>query len=169
MDHIELQWHEREDHHLGPGIELHILINGQSLIDLVRTVELPFAEAEGKPDIAGKYGWLCDVDCEIQRLKTEECMLLGCNCGIPDCWPLTARVSLAEDIVCWSRFLNWHRTEGHANPWDHSALGPFIFDRQQYETAVLSLFPQIEAGRLREQTISDKLEADFLAKQGTAT
>ena len=169
MDHIELQWHEREEHHLGPGKELHILINGQSLIDLVRPVERPFAELEGKPDLAGQYGWLSDVDCEIQHLKIEECMVMGCNCGIPDCWPLTTQVSLDEDIVCWSGFRNCHRAEGHTHAWDHSALGPFTFDRQQYETAVREMFSQIEAGQLREQLISDKLEADFLAKQGTAT
>ena len=147
MDHIELNWHEREEHHIGPGKELHILINGLSLIDLVRPVESPFAEAEGHPNLAGQYGWLSDVDCEIQHLKTEECMVLGCNCGIPDCWPLTVRVSLAEDIVCWSRFRNCHRAEGHTHAWDHSALGPFTFDRQQYETAVREMFSQMEAGQ----------------------
>lgn len=144
MDHIELQWHDREEHHLGRCKELHILINDQSLIDLVRQVELPFAEAEGKPDIAGQYDWLSDVDCEIQRLKTEECMVLGCICGFPDCWPLSTRISLAEDIVCWSRFSNWHM-ESRANIWDYSALGPFIFDRQQYEAAVRGVLIQIEA------------------------
>lgn len=164
MDHIELQWHEREEHHLGPGKELHILINGMSLIDLVRSVELPFAQLEGKPGIAGEYGWLSDVDCEIQHLKTEECMVLGCTCGIPDCWPLTTQVSLDEDIVSWSRFRNWHRAEGRTNAWDHSALGPFIFDRQQYETAVRALMSQLEAGQLRDQAIIQSLQADFLSK-----
>lgn len=165
MDHIELQWNEREEHHLGPGQELHILINGQLLIDLVRSVELPFAQAEGHPGLAGQYGWLLDVECEIQHLKTEECMLLGCNCGIPECWPLTTQVSQTEDTVSWSRFRNCHRAEGRTHVWDHSALGPFIFDRQQYETAVRALMPQLEAGQLRDQAIIQKLQADFLTKQ----
>lgn len=169
MDHIALQWHDRETHHLGPGKELHILINGQSLIDLARSVELPFAQLEGKPDIAGQYGWLLDVECEIQRLTTEECMLLGCTCGVPECWPLTARVSLAEDAVSWSGFRNCHRAEGHPHAWDHSALGPFVFDRKQYEAAVRDVFPRIEAGQLREQATIQKLEADFLARQGGKT
>jgi hypothetical protein len=169
MDYIKLQWQDREEHHLDRCKELHILINGQSLIDLVRPVELPFAELEGKPDIAGSYGWLSDVDCEIQRLKTEECMVLGCNCGIPDCWPLTARVSLAEDIVCWSRFQNWHRVKGCVSEWDHTGLGPFVFDRQEYEKAVRDLLPEIEAGQLREQVIDQKLEADYLARQQNDT
>jgi hypothetical protein len=165
MDHIKLQWHDREEDHLGRRKELHILINGQSLIDLVRPVELPFAELEGKPDIAGSYDWLCDVYCEIQQLKTEECILLGCHCGIPDCWPLTARVSMTEDIVCWSRFRNWHKAKGCASEWDYGALGPFVFDRQQYETAVRDLLPEIESGQLREQVIEKKLEVDYLARQ----
>lgn len=138
MDHIELQWHDHEIHHLGPGKELHILINGQSLIDLVRSIELPFAELEDSPDIAGAYSWLIAEYCEIQRLTTEECMVLGCNCGIPECWPLATRVSFSENVVNWSNFRNWH-TESRTNPWDYSALGPFTFDRQQYETAVRGL------------------------------
>lgn len=165
MDQIKLQWHDREEHHLGPCKELHILINGQSLIDLVRPVELPFAELEGKPAIAGQYSWLSDVDCEFQRLKTEGCLVLGCPCGIPDCWPLTARVCLAEDIVCWSRFQNWHRAKGCVSEWNYCALGPFFFDRQQYEKAVRDLLPEIEAGQLREQVIEEKLEADYQAHQ----
>ncbi len=165
MDRIELEWHDRDEDHLGRRKGLQIFINGQSLIDLVRPVELPFAELEGKLDLAGQYGWLSDVDCEIQRLKTEECMLLGCPCGIPDCWPLTARVSLSEDVVCWSRFLNWHKAKGCASEWAYTALGPFVFDRQQYETAVRGLFSEIEAGQLREQVIEKKLEADYLARQ----
>lgn len=164
MDHIELQWHDRIEHHLGRCKELHILINGTSLIDLVRPVELPFAELEDAPGIAGSYGWLNDEDGEIQRLKTEECMVLGCNCGIPECWPLTTRVSFSENVVNWSNFRNSH-TEARTIPWDYSTLGPFFFDRQQYENAVRALFPQIEVGQLREQVISQKLEADFLARQ----
>ena len=165
MDHIELQWHDREEDHFGRRKELQIFINGQSLIDLVRAVELPFAELEGKPDIAGSYDWLSDVDCEIQHLKTEECLVLGCPCGIPDCWPLTVRVSLAEDVVCWSRFQNWHRVKGCVSEWNHTALGMFVFDRQQYEASVRDLLPEIEAGQQREQVIEKKLEADYLARQ----
>jgi hypothetical protein len=96
-------------------------------------------------------------------------MLLGCHCGIPDCWPLTARVSLTENIVCWSHFQNWHRVKGCFSEWDHTALGPFVFDRQQYETAVRNLLPEIEAGQLREQVIEQKLEADHLARQKNDT
>lgn len=165
MNRIELKWHDRIEHHLGPCKELQILINGQSLIELVQAVELPFAEREGSPNLAGQYDWLSDLDCEIQRFQTEECMVLGCICGVPDCWPLTTRVSLADDIVCWSRFQNWHRAEDCANVWDHSALGPFVFDRQQYEDALRGLLPQIEAGHLREQALELKLQADFLAHQ----
>jgi hypothetical protein len=35
-----------------------ILIDGRDLIDLVRAIELPFATAEGHPDIAGGYSGL---------------------------------------------------------------------------------------------------------------
>lgn len=165
MDRIELQWHDADQAHFPKCKQLHIFINGQSLIDLVRPVELPFAEQEGQPERAGQYDWLVDMDCEIQHLKTEECLVLGCNCGVAACWPLSVHVSIADDIVCWSRFQNWHRIKGCVHEWDHSALGPFVFDRQQYEAAVQALWPQVEAGRLREGAISVRLEADFLEKQ----
>lgn len=142
MDRIELKWHDAHQAHMAQCKQLHIFINGQSLTDLVRSVELPFAELEGCPDLAGQYDWLVDMYYEIQHLRTEDCMVLGCNCGIPDCWPLTVRVSMADDIVCWSHFQNWHCIKGCAHEWDHSASGPFVFDHQQYEAEVKNLSKQ---------------------------
>jgi hypothetical protein len=56
--------------------------------------------------------------------------LLGCICGESGCWPLTTFVQLGGDLVTWRNFQNGHRD------WDLSALGPFVFDRTQYEAAL---------------------------------
>jgi hypothetical protein len=39
-----------------------ILIDGRDLIDLVRPIELPFARAEGHPELAGGYDGLLPRD-----------------------------------------------------------------------------------------------------------
>ena len=52
------------------------------------------------------------------------------------CWPLTTDVSVEEASVTWSHFRNGHRD------WDLTGLGPFTFDRSQYETA-LSILAEV--------------------------
>jgi len=57
--------------------------------------------------------------------------LLGCICGVLDCWPLVASVDLDGDIVRWSEFEQPHRPE--RDYWD---FGPFVFDRAGYDEAL---------------------------------
>lgn len=45
-------------------------------------------------------------------------------------WPLTASVDVDESTVHWGGFRMGHRD------WDQSELGPFVFDRDQYELAL---------------------------------
>jgi hypothetical protein len=61
-----------------------------------------------------------------------ETILLGCVCGEPSCWPLTAQVEVGDATVTWTGFRTGHRD------WDLSGLGPFVFDRHQYETALVA-------------------------------
>ncbi|MEV0582868.1 hypothetical protein [Nonomuraea sp. NPDC050310] len=122
---------------------LRILIDGRDLREHVRIVELPFATAEGKPDLAGSYKGLSERDkvCWpsthflgrplLQWLDDGDTVLLGCTCGEWECWPLTAQVQVGEETVTWSGFRNGHRAS-----WDLGALGPFTFDREQYESAL---------------------------------
>lgn len=49
----QLDWEDRYADEV-----VHIYINDQNLLDLIREYELPFAEKEGHPDIAGGYGGL---------------------------------------------------------------------------------------------------------------
>jgi hypothetical protein len=51
---------------------------------------------------------------------------LGCECGVTDCWPLYARVEIADDTVGVSGFFQPYRKK-----WRHEGLGPFVFTRLQ--------------------------------------
>lgn len=122
-----------------------ILINGRSLVDAAREVELPFAAGEGRPRLAGKYVGLPleAILFPSRRLLGEpetyydtdyldgKLAVLGCGCGEVGCWPLRVRISVTEDRVTWGGFEQPHRRR-----WDHGALGPFVFDRGEYEAAL---------------------------------
>jgi hypothetical protein len=120
-------------------------VNGRDLADLVRDVELPYAERDGQPDIAGSYMGLSprealhpsrhlldDPDLGLSAHDTTKTTLLACGgCGEPGCWPLLADVRVEDDVVRWSSFEQPYRPK-----WDLAALGPFTFERSQYEAAL---------------------------------
>ena len=144
-----------------PGIlrVVDIAVDGVSLIELVREVERPDAEAE-EAARAGEYpelppgAFTRELAGTYLPLSTRfawpsrhflgepldlphggedgETMLLGCTCGIDDCWALLARVVLTEQTVTWSGFRN------NSRDWDLSGLGPFDFNRRQYEASLRS-------------------------------
>jgi hypothetical protein len=134
---------------------LKILIDGVPLLDLVREAELPYAREEQlerakefapepAPLLAGGYayfgrswtGWpsrhyLGEPAETAYNQEDDEIMLLGCTCGVSECWALLATIEVTETEVRWSGFRNNHRD------WDVSAtLGPFVFSRRQYERAL---------------------------------
>jgi len=128
--------------------QIKIEVNGTELPDLVREAELPAARAEGDEELAGGYVGLVPgyvrVDLASQFLggagtplyegPAEKTQLLGCGCGEVGCSPLMARVTLSEDTVTWDEFEQPQRED-----WDYSSLGPFKFDRAQYERALFEL------------------------------
>lgn len=57
--------------------------------------------------------------------------LLGCPCGLWACWPLMASLTTTLTTVTWSSFHYPEREE-----WGELPLGPFVFERQAYETAL---------------------------------
>lgn len=121
-------------------LEIVIQINGRSLRDLARDVELPHAIAEGKPGLAGSYRGLSHWDIgSVEHFRGQpraswfddgDTVLLGCDCGTWGCWPLCTQVSVGAETVSWSGFRQGHRD------WDLSALGPFEFARGQYDRAL---------------------------------
>ncbi|WP_261574177.1 hypothetical protein [Frankia gtarii] len=88
-------------------------VNGVPLRDLARAIELPFAEAEGSPNLAGGYAGLStdrDVRWPSRHFLGEpriswfgdgDTVLLGCRCGDPGCWPLTSNIVITPETVGW--------------------------------------------------------------------
>lgn len=135
-----------------PG-NLGIAVDGTRLTELVRRVELPYAQAEqaqladefpagDAPLFAGDYmplsagfGWpsrhfLGEPKSLPHGGKEGETMLLQCTCGIDGCSALMARITVTSKTVTWSAFRNTFRD------WDLSALGSFTFSRSQYEESL---------------------------------
>lgn len=140
-----------------------IRVNGRGLVDIVREVELPYAQQEhdarlaaGEPPdelaprgrLAGRYlyppasyvflpsrnllgepydhGFVIAPDDPRMRKS----LLLGCTCGVTECWFLLASITLTADTVTWSDFCQFHRD------WRYD-LGPFVFDRADYEARLV--------------------------------
>lgn len=120
------------------------LVNGVPLTDLVRAAEMPYATAEGTPSLAGDYAPLGihlfgDRRGLLGQPRTSwfddgDTVLMGCpSCDSWGCWPLTAMIEVDDAHVTWRELRNGHRA------WDLSALGPFVFDRAEYEDTVAVL------------------------------
>ncbi len=127
-----------------------ILIDGRNLIDMVREIELPFATAEGSPDMAGAYtGLLANRPDDLldALLAREEdfagsegtnAVLICAGCGELGCWPLTVRITMDDKTVTWSGFEQPHRIDPAPPgiPWRYDNLGPFVFDHGEYERGI---------------------------------
>jgi len=121
------------------------IINGTSLVELARVAETSAARPTGESGLAGSYSGLpafTDSRWPLHHylgsplmswFKERDTVLLGCDCGEWGCWPLAARVDVQLTTIGWTHFRNGYRH------WDLSALGPFTFDRTQYETAVRAI------------------------------
>jgi hypothetical protein len=145
MDRLTLELVPRQ-HGNHVVTEIGILINGQRLEVLAQEVELAPATAEGNPTLAGDYSPLAlsNIRSDLRHFlgapvarwfEDGDTVLMGCPCGEWGCWPLTARVDVEPSAVHWHGFRNGHRE------WDLSDLGPFDFDRGQYELA-LAVIPK---------------------------
>ena len=141
MDTLRLEIGKREDPADGLVDVVGIFTNDRSLMDMARRVELPFAAREGSPHLAGDY-----VGLPVEAVLFPSRRLLGdrgeryddwggrisvLGCGVVGYWPLQAVIDATEDRVTWSGFEQPHR-----RGWDHGALGPFPFDRNEYEAAL---------------------------------
>ena len=141
-----------------PMAAVEIYINGENLREKVCKQELPFAEQEGNPGIAGHapitprelYQSLHDDYAE------EECVsILGCCCGVVDCWPLDVAIEVGKNVVTWYGFNMYHRKN-----WDYSSLGSFVFDKQQYWSEVDKLLELEEQGRILFENFAVSFDAE---------
>lgn len=125
----------------GGGAVTVICINDEPLIELVRRCELPSARADAQEGLAGSYrplwGYRFDPDLffgspsDSELRRPDGVVLMGCDCGVVGCWPLECRLRVEGDTITWDGFRQPFRPR-----WDHSALGPFVFDRVAYEREV---------------------------------
>jgi hypothetical protein len=116
-----------------------IFINGRNIIDIVREVELPFAEMEGYSRLAGKYmGLQPDELISPYQFSNGKIAILQCD-GFDDigCWPLCVRATVKDNEVIWDEFEQPHRNkDSKAGHWKYNGLR-FVFNRQQYENELL--------------------------------
>lgn len=141
MDTLSIELTARDGR--GPGVRF--VVNGVDLLDQVRAIEEPFALAEGHPNIAGTYAPLPHADFARRRdafmgapsiwPSDGSTVLYVCSgCGEEGCWPLLAKITPTDTTVTWRDFSQPYRAEqSAAGHWDHSLLGPFVFDRLSYE------------------------------------
>jgi hypothetical protein len=127
--------------------QIKIEVNGVELPELVRTAELPSAQVD-EEETAGNYIGLVAgymrIDLAGQFLGGQgtpmfedsegKTALLGCGCGEVGCSPLMARITVTDDTVTWEDFEQPTRPD-----WEYDAFGPFIFDRSQYERALMAI------------------------------
>ncbi|UCG17095.1 MAG: hypothetical protein JSV19_03500 [Phycisphaerales bacterium] len=121
-----------------------ITVNGRDLVETLRDIELPYAEREGHPDIAGSYCGLPPGDVlppsrhffgEVSPMYCDwdgKVPILACSsCGEEGCWPMVVRISVTEKVVSWADFEQPHRAE-----WEYRDL-TFRFDLTEYEASLV--------------------------------
>ncbi len=111
------------------------------LLDLVDSFELNV----GMQPAGGAYGGIVPRFVKFgsaishfhgtTRLTSEQkTPVLACECGELACWPMLTRITLTGDLVVWDRFQQPYRPTR-----DYGTFGPFLFDRDQYDSAVRTL------------------------------
>lgn len=137
-------------HSYGAGLQ--ILIDGQDLIALVREIEFGLVISKGDTASAGSYSGLPAKDYlppsrhfwgeEGKEWWDGKSELLTCGrCGNVACWPLIARITTTQSQIIWSDFEQPHRNElvCGSESWRYTGLGPFTFNRAQYEATLLGV------------------------------
>ena len=115
--------------------EVAVAINDEPLLELIRRCEQSFAAKDGQASIAGSYAYLSLIDFEELFLRAaleadlaqdeRDVVLLGCPCGIWNCWYLALRVKFEADTVKFAEFKNLRRKD-----WQYGL--EFKFDRVSF-------------------------------------
>jgi hypothetical protein len=135
---------------------INIYINDRDLIDLISAVEHKLFVADGEKVVRSNYiGY--EVE-HFERFRNEmlgrktypHSVLLTCACTIAECNCIMADITIEEQTVIWSDlrspwfggktpspFIDWAEAQSLGwQPLDYSELGPFVFDRGQYLSAL---------------------------------
>lgn len=119
------------------------IIDGKSLISILKEFELPIAKKEGSKSIAGSYSglFISLVRPPSRYLYGEESTrldkktpILICTCLNGGCWDLVANIESTNKEIIWKDFEQIHRKN-----WNYDELGIFSFDIKQYENALKEL------------------------------
>lgn len=108
-----------------------VQVDGQSLYGMV---EGQGGAADGVPGLslaevaAPSLHFLGSPNMEL--CDEGRAVVLDCECGHWRCGAVLADITVTDEIVTWSRI-------GRIG--DEPQLGPFLFDRQQYEAALSAL------------------------------
>jgi hypothetical protein len=154
MQEVEFKL-EAEELGIGTHDVVNIFVDGVLLREIIRAAEMPYAQAAGRPELAGRYaGLLAGPDIlwpsrhflgepatalpshpyllpgELVMALEGHPYLLGCICGVAECQPLAARIQATGTTITWSE---WRTT---TMDWDLSELGTFAFNRHRYEKAL---------------------------------
>jgi hypothetical protein len=133
---------------------INIYINEQNLIDLVTRVEKNDWDGSRRTRSGyigfelGRFAWFRNSI--LGKIEYPRQVLLTCTCTFAECNSLIATITFEEQTVVWSDlkspFLNGKTPsplideeedrELEWEPIDYSGLGPFVFDRKQYLSAL---------------------------------
>lgn len=140
---LSLEWKPLAD--IPDRFALETRLDDTLLLDLVREWEFEHVPEQEK-DIAAGYAqlqpwylhllraWLGEPvpETEYSDISGKTALLSCACCGIVDCWPLLVDITLTEEHVIWSDFLQPYRR----HTWSYDGFGPFTFWRAQYEAEV---------------------------------
>ena len=108
----------------GEGLtEVVVTINDKPLLELIRQRERSFAAKDGQASVAGDYAYLSLIDFkklfldallpnrQLAASDERSVVLLGCPCGIWDCWYLALKIKFETETVKLYEFKNLRRKD----------------------------------------------------------
>ena len=117
--------------------EVVIAINGEPLLELIKRREQSFAAKDGQASIVGDYAYLSLIDFkklfldallpngQLAASGERSVVLLGCPCGIWNCWYLALKIKFEANAVKFTDFTNLRRKD-----WRYGL--EFKFDRVSF-------------------------------------
>ena len=121
--------------------EVVVTINDKPLLELIRQREQSFAAKDGQASIAGDYAYLSLIDFkklfldallpngQLAASSERSVVLLGCPCGIWDCWYLALKIKFEANAVKFTDFTNLRRKD-----WQYGL--EFKFDRVSFVSEI---------------------------------